>query len=572
PIPDHEALAQQIATPLRNIGYFQLFRYATRKDLAIIAFSSLCAALAGAILTMPAVVIGLLVGSIQRIWIGASGVDQVSGELTRYTIFFVYLFAGELVTCYIAAIGFIRTGIVLSSRIREQYLAALLRQNIAFFDSVGAGEIATHMTADANLIRDGISEKVSVAVQCTSSVVTAFIIGFIHDWRLTLIMSSGPVCIALGLAFGGAIVTKYRQQWLGEIADAGTITEEAFSSIRTLVGLNAQTELSVRYEAMLANSERWANKARTAGGALLGAVYAVVYMSIGLGFWMGSRLLVAGTTSYIDILTIVLAIVTGISALSNVITPLQAFAVATAAGSRLYSTIERMPPESLSRPQGKCLESVTGQIELRKVRHIYPARPEITVLNELDLVIEAGKTTAIVGPSGSGKSTIIELIERFYNPLSGDILLDGHRLQNLEIRWLRQQISLVQQSPTLFATTIFENIRHGLVDTQYENLSNEEVQSLVYKAADTANAHKFITELPDGYDTLVGETGGLLSGGQKQRIAIARALVRNPKILLLDEATSALDSQSEAHVQAAIAKASQGRTTVTVAHRLSTIK
>ncbi|KAF2464416.1 multidrug resistance protein-like protein 1 [Lindgomyces ingoldianus] len=572
PIPEREALAQQIATPVHNIGYFQLFRYATKKDVAIIALSFLCAAAAGAIITLPAVVIGLLVGSIQRIWIGASGTEQVSSELTRYTIYFVYLFVGELVTCYIAAIGFIRTGIVLSSRIREQYLAALLRQNIAFFDSVGAGEIATHMTADANLIRDGISEKVSVAVQCTSSVVAAFVIGFIHDWRLTLIMSSGPVCIALVLAFGGAMVTKYRQQWLGEIAEAGTITEEAFSSIRTLVGLNAQTELAARYDEMLVKSERWANKARAAGGALLGVVYAVVYLSIGLGFWMGSRFLVAGTISYVDILTIVLAIVTGISSLSSIIPPLQAFAVATAAGSRLYSTIERRAPESPGHSREKSLDSVAGRIELRNVRHIYPSRPEITVLDELDLVIEAGKTTAIVGPSGSGKSTVIELIERFYDPLSGDILLDGHRLWDLELHWLRQHISLVQQSPTLFATTIFENIKNGLVDTQYENLSDEDVQTLVYNAAETANAHKFITELPDGYGTLVGEAGVLLSGGQKQRIAIARALVRNPKILLLDEATSALDSESEAHVQAAIEKASQGRTTVIVAHRLSTIK
>ncbi|KAK4887915.1 hypothetical protein LTR28_003185, partial [Elasticomyces elasticus] len=174
--------------------------------------------------------------------------------------------------------------------------------------------------------------------------------------------------------------------------------------------------------------------------------------------------------------------------------------------------------------------------------------------------------------SGSGKSTIVGLVERFYDPVGGTVFLDGRNVQDLNLRWLRHQISLVSQEPTLFATTIFKNIKHGLIGTKYENLPEESVRDMVENAARMSNAHDFITTLPDGYETNVGERGFLLSGGQKQRIAIARAVVSDPKILLLDEATSALDTKSEGVVQAALDRAAQGRTTIVIAHRLSTIR
>jgi ATP-binding cassette, subfamily B (MDR/TAP), member 1 len=193
-------------------------------------------------------------------------------------------------------------------------------------------------------------------------------------------------------------------------------------------------------------------------------------------------------------------------------------------------------------------------------------------MEDVNLVIPAGKKTALVGASGSGKSTIVGLVERFYDPVGGQVLLDGHDVSTLNLRWLRQQISLVSQEPTLFGTTIYENIKHGLIGTKHENESEEKQTELIIEAAKMANAHEFITGLPESYETNVGERGFLLSGGQKQRIAIARAMVSDPKILLLDEATSALDTKSEGVVQAALEVASAGRTTITIAHRLSTIK
>ena len=193
-------------------------------------------------------------------------------------------------------------------------------------------------------------------------------------------------------------------------------------------------------------------------------------------------------------------------------------------------------------------------------------------MEDVSLVVPAGKTTALVGASGSGKSTIVGLVERFYDPVGGDVFLDGHSIKTLNLRWLRQQMALVSQEPTLFGTTIYENIRHGLIGTKHENASEQEQRGLIVNAAKMSNAHDFVSRLPEGYETNVGERGFLLSGGQKQRIAIARAIVSDPKILLLDEATSALDTKSEGVVQAALDAAAQGRTTIVIAHRLSTIK
>lgn len=221
---------------------------------------------------------------------------------------------------------------------------------------------------------------------------------------------------------------------------------------------------------------------------------------------------------------------------------------------------------------GEKLENVQGSLEFRNIKHAYPSRPEVIVLKNLNLVVPAGKVTALVGASGSGKSTVVGLVERFYDPIGGEVFLDGHNIKDLNLRWLREHISLVQQEPVLFGTTIYGNVCYGLIGTKYEHESEDKKRELVVNACEMANADGFIRGLPEGYETNVGERGFLLSGGQKQRIAIARAIVSDPKILLLDEATSALDTRSEGVVQAALDAASMGRTTIVIAHRLSTIK
>ena len=242
------------------------------------------------------------------------------------------------------------------------------------------------------------------------------------------------------------------------------------------------------------------------------------------------------------------------------------------AAAKVYETIGRVPDIDSADPKGKKLDDVKGEITLEGVKFSYPARPTIQVVKGVNLTFVAGKTAALVGASGSGKSTIISLVERFYDPTDGAVKLDGHNMKDLNLKWLRNQIGLVSQEPILFATTIRNNVAHGLIGTPYENASEEEKDALIKEACLKANADGFVSKLPEGYNTLVGERGFLLSGGQKQRVAIARAIVSDPRILLLDEATSALDTQSEGVVQDALDKAAAGRTTITIAHRLSTIK
>lgn len=215
------------------------------------------------------------------------------------------------------------------------------------------------------------------------------------------------------------------------------------------------------------------------------------------------------------------------------------------AAAKLFSTIDRVPAIDSASPDGLRPEHVEGEISVEHVNFNYPSRPHVPVVKDLCLHFPAGKTAALVGASGSGKSTVVSLVERFYDPLSGCVKLDGVDLKELNVRWLRSQIGLVSQEPTLFATTIKGNVAHGLINTKYEHASEEEKFALIKEACIKANADGFITKLPLGYETMVGERGFLLSGGQKQRVAIARAIVSDPRILLLDEATSALDTQSE---------------------------
>ena len=245
---------------------------------------------------------------------------------------------------------------------------------------------------------------------------------------------------------------------------------------------------------------------------------------------------------------------------------LQAVAHARGAAAKLFTTIDRVPTIDSADPGGLKPERCEGRITLENVQFNYPSRPTVPIVKDLSLTVEAGSTVALVGASGSGKSTIISLVERFYDPLSGVVRLDGVDIKEFNVKWLRSQIGLVSQEPILFATSIRNNVAHGLVGTKWENIPEEEKFALIKEACVKANADGFVSKLPDGYDTLVGERGFLLSGGQKQRIAIARAIVSDPRILLLDEATSALDTQSEGIVQNALDKASRGMLTVLSIH------
>ncbi len=451
-------------------------------------------------------------------------------------------------------------------------MAAILRQNMAFFDKLGAGEITTRITADTNLVQDGMSEKIALTLTAMATFVTAFVIAFIKYWKLTLILSSTVFAIVFIMGGGSSFIIKYNKQSLESYALGGTVAEEVISSIRNATAFSTQDKLARQYDAHLTEAEKWGLKLKIALAIMISGMMGVIYLNYGLSFWMGSRFIVDGQMTLSEVLTILLAIMIGAFSLGNVAPNAQAFTTSVAAAGKIFNTIDRISPLNPMDDEGEKLEHVEGTVELKNIKMIYPSRAEVVVMQDVNLKVPAGKTTALVGASGSGKSTIVGLVERFYDPVGGQVYLDGHEVSKLNLRWLRQQISLVSQEPTLFGTTIFGNIQHGLIGTKHENADIEQQKELIMTAAKMANAHDFVMGLPEGYDTNVGERGFLLSGGQKQRIAIARAMVSDPKILLLDEATSALDTKSEGVVQAALDVAAQGRTTIIIAHRLSTIK
>ena len=405
-----------------------------------------------------------------------------------------------------------------------------------------------------------------------STFVTAFVIGFIKYWKLTLILSSTVFAIVFVMGAGSTFIIRYNKQSLESYALGGSVAEEVISSIRNATAFNTQDKLARQYDAHLKEAQKWGLKLKISLAVMISAMMGIIYFNYGLSFWMGSRFIADGQMSLNEVLTIMLSIMIGAFSLGNVAPNAQAFTTSVAAAGKIFSTIDRSSPLNPMNEEGEKLEHVEGTVELKNVKMIYPSRAEVVVMQDVNLKVPAGKTTALVGASGSGKSTIVGLVERFYDPVGGQVYLDGHDVSSLNLKWLRQQISLVSQEPTLFGTTIFNNIRHGLIGTNYENSEMEKQKELITAAAKMANAHDFVIGLPEGYETNVGERGFLLSGGQKQRIAIARAMVSDPKILLLDEATSALDTKSEGVVQAALDVAAQGRTTIVIAHRLSTIR
>lgn len=572
PAHQRDVVRKQLEIPPVPVNFITLFRYATANDLIIIAVSIICSIAGGAVMPLMTVVFGQLTGIFQNYFNGTETKAEFDSHLGHYTLYFIYFAVGEFITIYICTLGFIYTGEHITQKIREHYLAAILRQNIGFFDKLGAGEITTRITADTNLVQDGISEKIPLTLTAISTFVTAFVIAFIKYWKLTLICSSTVFAIVFTMGLGSSFIIKYNKQSLASYALGGTVAEEVVSSIRNTTAFSTQDKLARQYDIHLKEAEKWGLKLKISLAIMIAVMMGVVYLNYGLSFWQGSRFLVKGEMTLSDVLTIMMSIMIGAFSLGNVAPNAQAFTTSVAAASKIFHTIDRASPLDPMAETGDKLEQVDGTIELKNIMHIYPSRTEVVVMEDVNLKVPAGKTTALVGASGSGKSTIVGLVERFYDPVGGEVYLDGREISSLNLRWLRQQISLVQQEPVLFGTTIYENIRHGLIGTKYENADAEKQKGLIENAAKMANAHGFVSSLPEGYETNVGERGFLLSGGQKQRIAIARAMVSDPRILLLDEATSALDTKSEGVVQAALDVAAQGRTTIVIAHRLSTIK
>jgi ATP-binding cassette, subfamily B (MDR/TAP), member 1 len=514
-------------------------------------------------------VVGTIAGDLQDFLLHRTDGSSLRHALGQKSLYFVYLAIGQFILIYVATVGFVFAGEVIASRVRALYLKAVLRQNTAFFDNLGTGEILVHLTADVNHIQDGISEKAAVTLTALATFNSAFIICFVKYWKLTIICLSTVVAIFTTVNLGALFLVKFKKRSFEAYAVGGSVVEESLTSMTNATAFGIQDRLARLYYKNLLAAEELGLKFKHTLAVMIGFIVCFNFLNYGLALWMGSRFLVDGDVLLSQILTIVLAITIATFSLGQIGPNFESFTAAIAAASKIYAHIDRKSPLDPLSVEGGSLPEVRGNITLKDIKLIYPSRSDV-VLEGFDLTIPARQTTALVGASGSGKSSIISLIERFYNPVGGEVRLDDHPISTLNLSWLRQQMSLVQQEPVLFDDTIFHNIKIGLVGSQVRHESEEQETNRIIEAAKTANAHNFIMALPEGYQTRVGSSS--LSGGEKQRVAIARAIVKNPKILLLDEPTSALDADSEHVVQAALERAAENRTTLIIAHRLSTIR
>lgn len=524
------------------------------------------------------VIYGQLVKTFQRFSNGDIQGPELSSQVARFSLYFVYLAIAMFTFIYAATVIFFLCGEAITRRLRLAYLRAVLCQNMAFFDLLGSGTVTTNLTSDINLVHDALSAKISLTLTAAATCLTALIITFVMSWRLALVLTASTVvAMVLANSLGTRFAVRYNRRALDAAARSNAMAEEALRSYKHAAAFGIQSELETRYASHLQRARHHSLRARCVVALTMTAFMSIMYLSSGLSFWQGSRFLVAADISASSVVTCSMAVLISALTVSKVAPNAQAFVSGINGSDRLRDGVKRRSPMDPMDASGKKPSSMLGRLELKQVRLVYPSRPDKFALRDVDMVFPAGKMTAVIGASGCGKSSIVGLVERFYMPTSGSISLDDVDIQELNLHWLRQKIALVSQEPVLFKGSVFDNIRHGLIGKLSDNSDatnniTSEIEQQVEEAAKTANAHEFISQLPQGYATDVGEMGGHLSGGQRQRIAIARAIIGNPRILLLDEATAALDSESEHVVLDALQRASVGRTTIFITHRLSSIR
>ncbi|KAB8212046.1 P-loop containing nucleoside triphosphate hydrolase protein [Aspergillus parasiticus] len=574
-----EIIECQIRTEPSTANLFSVYQHTNAPWLCALLISVICAVVAGA--AMPLVTI--VFGALAREFINGdeNTPDNVRGRVQHLTLLLVYIAIGSFIATMISTLGLNAVGEHITCRLQRRYLSSVLQQNMAYFDIVGTGELTSRIDQDMKLIQTGISQRLGNIISGVSGFVVAIICAFIQNRRFASIMISQPIAMILLVGLMGFWLSVTQQRGLPHSIKLENLAQEVLNAMRSVIAYRSQERYARKYHDMLLLPAALDFRERLIFGVIVAGSFTILHWANGLGFWQADRLFRQGYCTVSEALSILYATVVAGGMLCQALPYVVDVTKASQAANRVFSVIERVSPINPMADTGRIYGPIRGEVCFDHVEFTYPSRPDRTILKDISFTVPAGHTVALVGPSGSGKSTVFGLLARLYHPISGGIMLDNEPIDQLNVSWLRSQIGYVSQDVTLFRASIHENISHGLPKHTIEVCSLVSIRSssgvsairdLVIQAAKTAQIHSFIANLPDGYDTVIGSNGSSLSGGQRQRLAIARAIVSQPSILLLDEATAALDSQSEKEIQEALSKAAYGRTTMIIAHRLSTVQ
>ncbi|KAL2864303.1 ABC transporter ATP-binding protein [Aspergillus lucknowensis] len=541
-----------------------------------------CAMGSGTALPLMNIVFGNLVGDFNGYFIPGSDVteDKFKSAVSRNSLFIVYLFIGKFVLTYVSMFSFRLISLKASSALRLQYMQALFDQPVSKLDEISVGSVINAITSASNTIQQSVSDRLVMLFQAIALLISAYTIAFRYSWAMTLVVSSAILFVVIGFSATVPILVKGQQSV--DLADEehASIAADVFGSIRTVLSLGAEAPLSQRYDEWVEEARKRGTKMALVTGVHLAMIFFAMFSSFALAFWFGLKLYREGTIPSVNtVIVVFFSVLVVVTILGNIAGPLMTITKAVSTSGTFFRVIdsERTPSWGLKEPEvsGNC------DIIFENVTFAYPSRPEVPVLKSFNARFQRSKKTALVGPSGSGKSTIVAMLERWYQlqdslddkpGLAGSIKVDNHHINDLDMKWWRTQIGLVQQEPFVFNDTIYNNVSFGLIGSRWENESEEVKKDLVVKACKEAFVDEFVQRLPLGYSTIVGEGGITLSGGQRQRLAIARGIVSQPPILILDEATSSIDVHGEKIVQAALDRVSKDRTTIMIAHRLSTVR
>ncbi|KAJ1909644.1 hypothetical protein IWQ60_011059 [Tieghemiomyces parasiticus] len=556
-----------------TISLAGLFRFATPFDWFLMGVGSICAVAAGASPPLMTIVFsntlqGLSSYAADNATDHDLAVDNLNIVIYDMLQWFGILSGATFASAYLEVFCWSYAGERQCRRMRELYYESILRQEVGWFDTVSTGDLTSRISGDVNIVQEGISSKFGRLIHDSSCFVAGFVIAFSKGWRLALVLLSAlPLLVLCGIIIG-KLVASQSNQGQGSYGKAGGVATEAISGIRTVMAFGGQEREISRYGKQVDLATRAGVRRSYIAGIGVGAIMGIIFLTYALGFWYSIKLASENTLTGAQALTVFFALIIGAMTLGQTAPGITALAKAQGAATKVFGLIARVSLIDPLDHAGQQLDAPKGRIEFHNLRFSYPARPDVPILKGFSLTVEPGQTVALVGASGSGKSTVVSLLERFYDPQDGDILIDDINIKRINVRSLRSHIGIVSQEPVLFGKTVRQNILWGAMDDYDGTITDADIE----KACRDANAWDFIQHLQYGLDTPVGEKGSLLSGGQKQRVAIARAIIRNPRILLLDEATSALDSKSERVVQDALDRVARSRTTIVIAHRLSTIR